>query len=120
MDAAVVDFQTHCVAPLAADACPVMAAEMAGLTRVAPPKGAEKGVIAWRTPGGGTLVIDAYATSVCRVILDDATPASSRAIDAPDPGASHSVLSATQGLRPVVVSQERHDQSTIWIARHAE
>ncbi|MBU6373910.1 MAG: hypothetical protein KJS97_14370 [Alphaproteobacteria bacterium] len=69
MDAAVADFQTHCVAPLAADACPVMAAEMAGLTRVAPPAGSGKGVMAWRTPGGGTLVIDALATNVCRVIL---------------------------------------------------
>lgn len=69
MDAALADFQTHCVAPLAADSCPVMAAEMAGLTRVAPPSGSGKGVIAWRTPGGGTLVIDAYETSVCRVIL---------------------------------------------------
>lgn len=101
MDAAVVDFQTHCVAPLAADACPVMAAEMAGLTRVAPPKGAEKGVIAWRTPGGGTLVIDAYATNVCRVIL----PAGAVAKEAAARDGRVAIRKETDGKATVLVAQ---------------
>lgn len=69
MDAAVADFQAQCVAPLAAGACPVMAADAAGLARIDPPPGSGPGVMAWRTPSGGMLLIDAYATGVCRVIL---------------------------------------------------
>jgi hypothetical protein len=52
-----------------------MAADAAGLTRIAPPEGSGKGVMAWLTPGGGTLLIDAYATSACRVILPARAPA---------------------------------------------
>ena len=97
MDAAAIveDFQVQCVAPLAADACPVMAAEAAGLSRIAPPVGSGKGVMAWRTPGGGTLLIDAYATNACRVILPIRAPAQ--------------VADAPQGVRIRVETSDKAD-----------
>lgn len=107
MDASFADFQTHCIAPLAADACPVMAAEAAGLSRVAPPTGSQKGVIAWRTPAGGTLVIDAYATNVCRVILPRGAPAGG---DATPLGADGRVA----------VRVETNEQATVLVARTQE
>jgi hypothetical protein len=101
MDAAIADFQTHCVAPLAADACPVMAAESAGLTRVTPPRGSGKGVVAWRTPGGGTLVIDAYATNVCRVILPAGVDGKAAALG----GGNVAVRQETDGKATVLVAK---------------
>lgn len=66
-DAHLPDFQAQCVEPLAARACPVMAA--AGLLSVEPPEGSAQGFMAWEAPGGGLLLIDAYQTGTCRLIL---------------------------------------------------
>lgn len=57
-----------------------------------PPNSAGPGVLAWRAPGGGLLVVDAYATGTCRLIL----PA----------GAAPAPLSAPEGVRVSVEQVE--------------
>jgi hypothetical protein len=106
MDAAAIveDFRVQCVAPLAAGACPVMAADAAGLTRIVPPAGSGKGVMAWRTPGGGALVIDAYATNACRVILPIRTQQG---------GALSTLTNAPAGVR---ISVESIDKADVLVA----